>query len=48
MQKSPPPFIWACPDEKNILDCELNCKLSISSHRRALHHCQLILTARRS
>ena len=23
MQKSPPPFIWACPEEKNILDCEL-------------------------
>jgi hypothetical protein len=21
MQKSPPPFIWACPEEKNILDC---------------------------
>ncbi|WVQ63639.1 uncharacterized protein L199_001792 [Kwoniella botswanensis] len=20
MQKSPPPFIWACPEEKNILD----------------------------
>ncbi len=24
MQKSPPPFIWACPEEKNILDCELD------------------------
>jgi hypothetical protein len=23
MQKAPPPFIWACPEEKNILDCEL-------------------------
>ena len=23
MQKSPPPFIWACPEEKNILDCVL-------------------------
>jgi hypothetical protein len=22
MQKSPPPFIWAVPDEKNILECE--------------------------
>jgi len=22
MQKSPPPFIWAVPEEKNILDCE--------------------------
>lgn len=24
MQKSPPPFIWACPEEKNILDCMLS------------------------
>lgn len=24
MQKAPPPFIWACPEEKNILDCELS------------------------
>lgn len=22
MQRAPPPFIWACPEEKNILDCE--------------------------
>jgi ubiquitin-protein ligase len=22
MQKAPPPFIWAVPEEKNILDCE--------------------------
>lgn len=22
MQKSPPPFIWASPEEKNMLDCE--------------------------
>lgn len=25
MQKSPPPFIWAVPEEKNILDCEWSC-----------------------
>lgn len=25
MQRSPPPFIWASPEEKNILDCELMC-----------------------
>jgi ubiquitin-conjugating enzyme E2 J2 len=23
MQKSPPPFIWACPEENNILNCKL-------------------------
>lgn len=23
MQKAPPPFIWAVPEEKNILECEL-------------------------
>ena len=22
MQKEPPPFVWAAPDEKNILNCE--------------------------
>lgn len=22
MQKEPPPFVWAAPDEKNILHCE--------------------------
>lgn len=22
MQKSPPPFAWGAPDEKNILNCE--------------------------
>jgi len=22
MQKSPPPFIWACPEENNILNCK--------------------------
>lgn len=22
MQKEPPPFVWAVPDEKNILTCE--------------------------
>ena len=22
MQKEPPPFVWAIPDEKNILTCE--------------------------
>ena len=22
MQKEPPPFVWAAPDEKNILTCE--------------------------
>jgi len=21
MQKEPPPFVWAAPDEKNILTC---------------------------
>lgn len=30
MQKSPPPFIWACPEEKNILDCELDKGISPS------------------
>jgi hypothetical protein len=24
MQKSPPPFIWACPEENNILNCKLH------------------------
>lgn len=24
MQKAPPPFIWAVPEEKNILDCEFD------------------------
>lgn len=23
MQREPPPFVWAVPDEKNILTCEL-------------------------
>jgi hypothetical protein len=23
MQNDPPPFVWAVPDEKNILTCEL-------------------------
>lgn len=23
MQREPPPFIWAAPDEKNILTCTL-------------------------
>ena len=22
MQRDPPPFVWAVPDEKNILNCE--------------------------
>jgi len=22
MQQDPPPFVWAVPDEKNILNCE--------------------------
>ena len=22
MQREPPPFVWACPDEKNILTCK--------------------------
>jgi ubiquitin-conjugating enzyme E2 J2 len=22
MQREPPPFVWAIPDEKNILTCE--------------------------
>lgn len=22
MQKEPPPFVWAVPDEKNILTCQ--------------------------
>ncbi|TXT13698.1 hypothetical protein VHUM_01065 [Vanrija humicola] len=26
MQKSPPPFIWAVPEERNILDCECSCR----------------------
>ena len=30
MQKEPPPFIWACPEEKNILDCELTARVIIS------------------
>lgn len=37
MQKSPPPFIWASPDEKNILDCEsLYCTWS-PQKLRSLH-----------
>ena len=45
MQKSPPPFIWACPEEKNILDCESRCNDLLPSEvltwtRRALHHRQ--------
>ena len=27
MQKEPPPFIWAAPDEKNILTCARPCIL---------------------
>lgn len=23
MERSPPPFIWACPEERDILNCEL-------------------------
>ena len=28
MQREPPPFIWAAPDEKNILNCAL-CRLTL-------------------
>lgn len=24
MQREPPPFVWAVPDEKNILVCEFD------------------------
>jgi hypothetical protein len=33
MQKSPPPFIWAVPEEKNILDCE--CGVGSKEERHA-------------
>ena len=29
MQKEPPPFVWAAPDEKNILNCESSCGFHI-------------------
>ena len=48
MQKSPPPFIWAVPEEKNILDCEYEVEvrlwavvMGVLLTRRALHHCEL-------
>lgn len=43
MQKEPPPFVWAAPDEKNILTCEL-CGLSaeigglMTTVNREFHH----------
>ena len=33
MQKEPPPFVWAAPDEKDILICAL----SSSCHRSCAH-----------
>lgn len=32
MQKSPPPFIWACPEEKNILDCGSGSSFLVNQH----------------
>jgi len=42
MQREPPPFIWAAPDEKNILTCAFYCPNScpltdrISGYRELL------------
>lgn len=48
MQKSPPPFIWAVPEEKNILDCECRVRSAprlwwceANNSCRAFHHCEL-------
>lgn len=48
MQKEPPPFVWAVPDEKNILTCELVSVFSLISTfdedlLRELYHCEEIL-----
>lgn len=50
MQREPPPFVWAVPDEKNILTCESSrvsyavCAYSI---HRELHHRMCLLLFRR-
>ena len=36
MQKEPPPFVWAAPDEKNILNCEYRCVYPILRMLREL------------
>jgi hypothetical protein len=33
MQKEPPPFVWAVPDEKNILTCALEYPTFSGSHQ---------------
>ena len=43
MQKEPPPFVWAAPDEKNILTCEytllpITIGLLTPTFCRELHH----------
>jgi len=30
MQRDPPPFVWAVPDEKNILNCEYPSIITLS------------------
>lgn len=52
MQREPPPFVWAVPDEKNILTCEWHTVLvppsPFSDPRffRELHHCTPLLLSR--
>lgn len=49
MQREAPPYVWAAPDEKNILNCEYTLLIvhgSVADHAmsyRALHHCTLDL-----
>ena len=44
MQRDPPPFVWAAPDEKNILTCEYtppsyHLRSLTVPFDRELHHC---------
>lgn len=42
MQREPPPFVWAAPDEKDILTCALIVTLTCATYSdytyRELHH----------
>jgi len=42
MQREPPPFIWAAPDEKNILNCTLCC-LNLSRLTDLISECRELL-----
>lgn len=51
MQKEPPPFVWAAPDEKNILTCELvplsHLERSLTYPSRELHYCRCCVSVSR-